>query len=218
MPSVLAAITVAIKCGMSLSRAAAALQEVEPFPARMQPTQVPSGAVFLRDDYLSSLDTFHPALKVLDQARAERKVIVMSDLMDAPHTLRPRDRQSIGWVMTVLRSPTFSSSSAPTAEQARAAALDAGMDTRTGFTRSSNRDQAASYLRQELRTGDLVLLKGETRDHLARLFFAQLGRVDCWKEVCRKNMLCDICWELGLSSNDMRTGVTVPAPAPSLRE
>jgi UDP-N-acetylmuramoyl-tripeptide--D-alanyl-D-alanine ligase len=48
-----------------------------------------------------------------------------------------------------------------------------------------------------LAPGDLVLLKGRTSDHISRLAFAQLGRVDCWKVTCRKWIACDECWELG---------------------
>ena len=75
-------------------------------------------------------------------------------------------------------------------------AIEAGMppDNVHGF--ASLRD-AAGFLKTELRPGDLVLLKGRTTDHVARLFFAQVGSVSCWLEYCPKTMLCDGCWELG---------------------
>lgn len=59
--------------------------------------------------------------------------------------------------------------------------------------------EAAGFLRTEPRTGDVALIKGRTTDHVTRLFMAQLGTIDCWQEHCKKTMLCDICWELGLS-------------------
>jgi len=209
IPSALASIAVAVECGMNLTDAAAALQQVEPFPGRMQPVQVPSGAIFLRDDYLNSLGTLGPALKVLKDAGAERKVIVISDLMDAPHT-SPRERQrQMGYDCAQVADLLVFVSAA--AEHAASGAIDA--DRIHSF---KDRQQAADYLRTELRDGDLVLLKGETRDHLARLFFEQLGKVSCWKNICGKNMLCDICWELGLPPSDMGKGVVITAPAKQL--
>lgn len=213
MPSALASIAVAVECGMNLTDAAAALQQVAPFPARMQPVQVPSGAIFLRDDYLSSLDTLPPTLKVLADGRAKRKIIVISDLMDAPHaSARERQRQ-MGYDCAQVADVLVFVSAA--AEYAPAAALDAGMDVARVHS-FKDRQQTADYLKKELGDGDLVLLKGETRDHLARLFFEQLGKVSCWKDICGKNMLCDICWELGLPPSDMSKGVVITAPSKPL--
>lgn len=58
--------------------------------------------------------------------------------------------------------------------------------------------RAAEFLKTELRPGDLVLLKGRSTDHIARLFYAQCGNVGCWDDYCRKTMLCDMCWKLGI--------------------
>jgi UDP-N-acetylmuramoyl-tripeptide--D-alanyl-D-alanine ligase len=68
---------------------------------------------------------------------------------------------------------------------------------------------AAEFLRTELRHGDLMLLKGRTTDHAARIFFAQLGQVGCWKTDCDKRMLCDTCWELGMTRDDMSRATLV---------
>jgi UDP-N-acetylmuramoyl-tripeptide--D-alanyl-D-alanine ligase len=55
---------------------------------------------------------------------------------------------------------------------------------------------AAEYLGREVGSGDLVLLKGRTTDHLSRIYFAQLGAIGCWKAQCRKTIVCDFCDEL----------------------
>ena len=60
--------------------------------------------------------------------------------------------------------------------------------------------------------GDLVLLKGRTTDLAARLFFARLGPVRCWKPDCGKTTLCDVCWELGVSPADQALAEPVPPP------
>jgi hypothetical protein len=74
--------------------------------------------------------------------------------------------------------------------------------------------ETAEFLRKELRDGDLVLLKGRTTDHIARVFFAQFASVSCWKSQCPKRMLCDECWELGVSSKELRS-ISIVAPAPA---
>ena len=60
--------------------------------------------------------------------------------------------------------------------------------------------------------GDLVLLKGRTTDHAARLFLAQLGPVRCWKSDCGKTTPCDVCWELGVSPSSQALAEPVPPP------
>ena len=57
-------------------------------------------------------------------------------------------------------------------------------------------EAAAGFLRSALKSDDLMLLKGRTTDHAARIFLAQLGDVGCWKVYCPKRTLCDDCWEL----------------------
>jgi UDP-N-acetylmuramoyl-tripeptide--D-alanyl-D-alanine ligase len=70
---------------------------------------------------------------------------------------------------------------------------------------------AARFLKDELRAGDLMLVKGRTTDHAARLVFAQLGEVACWKSYCVKRTLCENCWELGLPERDLRRATPVSA-------
>jgi UDP-N-acetylmuramoyl-tripeptide--D-alanyl-D-alanine ligase len=60
----------------------------------------------------------------------------------------------------------------------------------------TNLSEAASYLKSELRAGDLVLLKGRPTTHLSRIFFAQFGNIECWKSKCQKTILCDLCAQL----------------------
>jgi UDP-N-acetylmuramoyl-tripeptide--D-alanyl-D-alanine ligase len=87
---------------------------------------------------------------------------------------------------------TGSSARAARAEARRAGLLD---DQVASFEKIS---EAADFLRSELREGDLVLLKaGRSTEHLARIYYAQTGTVECWRPSCKKPMLCDFCDELG---------------------
>jgi UDP-N-acetylmuramyl pentapeptide synthase len=75
------------------------------------------------------------------------------------------------------------------------AALAGGMsaDCVRGF---DSVKEAVEFLKSELRSGDLVLLKGRSCDHLERIYLAQLGPVGCWKVKCRERTLCDMCKHL----------------------
>lgn len=81
------------------------------------------------------------------------------------------------------------------AHYAMKAAVAAGMNPQSVLEFKSL-SEAATYLKSELRAGDLVLLKGRTTDHLSRLFFSQFGEIGCRKPKCSKTMLCDFCDEL----------------------
>ena len=91
-PSVLAALTTAEVCGLQPPHALDTLRDIEVFDGRLQPLQLPNGAVFLRDDYNSSIDSLKPALKVLREADAERRILVVTDYSDSP--MKPRRRVS----------------------------------------------------------------------------------------------------------------------------
>src|SRR4029079_6932868 len=79
-------------CGIPLQRAAAEIGRVQPFMGRMQPVALPGGAVMLRDEGNGSLDTVGPALRVLQEADAARRVLVFSNLTDSRENSRNRAR------------------------------------------------------------------------------------------------------------------------------
>jgi UDP-N-acetylmuramoyl-tripeptide--D-alanyl-D-alanine ligase len=211
-----AAIAAAHSLGVSISRAAAVLRETVPYAARMEPVLLPSGAVLIRDDYNGSMDTFEVALRVLREAEAVRKVLVITDFADAGLNRRARLRylasEVSGWLDVLVLS-------GPYHEYGRRKAIEAGM--RPDQVHSlATLSQLAGFVKQELRSGDLALLRGRGMDHAARIFFAQLGTVTCWREDCTKQMLCDTCWELGFQPDASHGGRAplVKVTEPKLRE
>jgi UDP-N-acetylmuramoyl-tripeptide--D-alanyl-D-alanine ligase len=190
--SMLAALSAACHLGMDLSEAAGKLLAIPPYTARLEPVALASGAVVVRDDYSASIDTFGASLRFLEQARAQRRVLVMSDVSDSGMNSRGRLKHMAAAVSTWLELLVLVGR-----EHAygRRKAIEAGMPPARVHS-FENLQEAAEFLRNELGRGDLVLLKGRTTDHLARLFFAQVGSIACWKRYCRRTMLCDGCWEL----------------------
>lgn len=204
IPTVLASLAVAWVLGVDRARAAAAMAEVEPFPGRMQPRELPNGAIVLRDDNNASLDATRPALAVMAGARAQRRIVALTDISDAGGHRKERLK---------LLAPLLASSAdmviliGEGAGYGRNRLIEAGLAAASAIAFATMRD-AAEYLRRELRAGDLALVKGRTTDHAARLFHAQIGDVACWKTRCGKHTLCDDCWQLG-------SGVPPSAPGPA---
>lgn len=189
--SVAGAIATAHALGVSLPAATAAIAEVPPFVARLEPVEI-DGATFLRDDYKGSVATFGVALNVLREARVQRRVLVCSDLADS--VLRHQRRVAmIG--ASAAANADVAIFVGRHAALARKRALKAGMAASAAHSFPELED-AAAFLRRERRPGDLILLSGQVTDHLSRIFHAQTGPVSCWKTKCSIKHVCDACPEL----------------------
>jgi UDP-N-acetylmuramoyl-tripeptide--D-alanyl-D-alanine ligase len=193
LPAVLATLTTAGECGVDLRDAAKALYGVEPIPGRLRPLRLPGGGIVLRDDYNASVDALAAALRVLEEARVARRVLVVTDFSDFGTNRKNRLRHLAAQAARVAEVVVFAGENAA---YGRRRAIDAGVLPGDAHDFASL-EAAARFLVGELRPHDLVLLKGRTTDHAARIFFAQLGHVGCWKVKCPKRMLCDSCWRIG---------------------
>lgn len=209
LPSVLGALAVAGAVGIPLESAVPSVAAMDPFRGRLQPVRLANGAVVLRDDYNASVDGADAAFQVLGQARAGRRILVFSDLSDFGGNRKKRLRYVGAGLPNIAEMAVFVGESA---DYGIRRAVEAGLPRDRVFGFSTLRE-AAEFLRGELREGDLVLLKGRTTDHVARLFFAQFGDISCWKSHCPKTMLCDECWELGVPSQVLRS-LTERSPDP----
>jgi UDP-N-acetylmuramoyl-tripeptide--D-alanyl-D-alanine ligase len=192
IPSVLAAIVVGLECGFRLEDAVRPLADVRPFAARLSPQVLANGAVLLRDDFNGSSDTFERALKVLSEAKAERKILVISDLSDTNQHWRHRSRR-IG--AKAARCADVGVFVGERAAKTAANAVRAGMDPKNAFGFLSLQE-AVEFLKLELRSGDLVLVRSRGVDKLSRLSLALTQDVTCWRATCRLSEQCDFCSEL----------------------
>jgi len=191
--AVLGAVAVAKVCGVGLRQACAALSNVSSCQARMHPEPLPNGAIVVRDDYNGSIDSLQPAFEFLRTARAERRILVLTDCTDFRKNPRQRQSHFARLANQVAEVAVFVGERC---EYAASRAVREGMDRSCVYT-CFTVEQAAELLRRQLRPGDLVLLRGRIQDHLARIYFRLLGEVDCRRTVCRKRCLCDACEELG---------------------
>ena len=190
--AVLAALLAALTNGIPLKTAAADLARVKPFTARMQPVLLPSGATIIRDEENGSPDTLRAALQVLQESVAMRRILVMSDMSDSRK--KPRDRlKELGKIAAQVADLAIFIG--VHGRYAVKAAMASGMQPQSVCS-FADISQAALYLQSALRHGDVVLLKGRASDHLSRVFFAQLGTIGCWKTICHKTSVCDLCEQL----------------------
>jgi UDP-N-acetylmuramoyl-tripeptide--D-alanyl-D-alanine ligase len=205
LTSVLAAITTASFFGLDLERSAAALEKVEPFPGRMRPEKLSSGAVILRDDYNANMDALEVSLQVLGEASASRRLLVITDFSDFGKNRQNRLRylapRAAGAAEVLVLIGQHS-------EYGRRRAIEAGMASEDVHA-FRGLEETADFLKGELKDGDLALLKGRTTDHASRIYFALLGRIECWEEKCPRTLLCDHCPELGFHPRFPRETVPV---------
>ena len=192
VPSILAAVATAASCGVSLRESAEVLSGVPPFPARMQPVELPCGATMIRDEYNGTVETYRTGIEVLRRARAQRRVAVFGRVHEHPGGAWAGLRQVAQELADAVEVAVFVG---PDAGMARDAGVSSGMIPASTHC-FPNGELAARFLRKELRTGDLVLLKGTWDDHLSRVYFAQLGTVECWVTRCPLPDLCDDCAQL----------------------
>jgi len=187
--SVAAALAASAACGIPVDSSVRALERVPPFTARMQPVLLPSGAVVVRDEETGSPDTLNAMLKVMQESRALRRILVISDLSDS--RVRQKKRQQyLGSVAAELADVAVFVSDH--GHHAVRRALEAGMDP-SNCHHIPDLAKVADFLKSELGDGDLVFVKGRTTDHLSRVVFAQYGSIGCWTTSCRIHRVCDIC-------------------------
>jgi UDP-N-acetylmuramoyl-tripeptide--D-alanyl-D-alanine ligase len=201
IPSVMAALAAAQACGVAIDDALAPLGRVEPFLARLQPVELPSGAVILRDEYNFSEESWLAAARVLRDAAAGRRILVFCDISDCRD--RPRDR--------LKRAARFASEHTDLvlflgerAEYAAGQARRCGMGDGAALA-FADVPRAVSFLRRELRRGDLVLVRSYTGIHPERILFSLLGEISCGKSVCGLRKPCDECKELGFLPSHTET-------------
>ena len=154
---------------------------------------LPNGAVVLDDSYNGSIDSFERSIEVLYQARAQRRILVISDCSD----FRKKPRERLQYYARVASQATemvvfVGDRSTYGIEYAQRSGMPAA-NARAFFTWQA----AADFLRNELRPGDLVLVRGRGTDHLERIGHALIGTVACQKSYCSLMLPCQGCPQVG---------------------
>lgn len=154
----LAALAVADALGIELSAAASSLSNWDPPPGRMRVLHGVNGSIVLDDSYNSSPAAALSSLDTLQEIPGRRKIAVLGDMRElgslserAHREVGERASQFVDLLVTVGEE----------SEALSAAARECGMKAENireyGYDSS---EQVGKDLAQELRAGDVVLVKG----------------------------------------------------------
>jgi UDP-N-acetylmuramyl pentapeptide synthase len=180
--AILAALAVARNERVDLEQALDRLAQLEPTEGRLQPVPLANGAWLLRDEYKGGLETAESALDVLAQIPALRRQVLIGDLSELPGSQGPIYRR-LGERLAGIadRVVTVGGSGRRYAAGYRRAGgnmrrfLDAGRDVHRG----------AALLAEDLRPGDVVLIKGRSSLRLERAALILMERtVGCHLTEC----------------------------------
>jgi len=186
--AVLAAIAVAIAAGVSMEYAVEAVEAAPPMPYRLSPHETADNITFISDNWKAPLWTVPATLDFMRKAKAARKILVVGSISDTPKSFYDRYKAVIKQALDAADKIIFVGGHAYTA-------------LRVGHNRQDRRVMAFgsllqlnSFLKDYLKAGDLVVLKGEEHnDHLQRLVLARTGDVKCWRKDCGKLRYCTDC-------------------------
>ncbi len=186
--SLLCALGVAVGVGIPIEDAIAALASATSHVGRMQIEALDDGVTFVRDDFKAPQWSLQAPLDFLRDARARRKVVVIGTISDSPNEASRRYAKAARAALEVADLVLLVGSRTLSNERARRIRDDGSLRVFTSVR------EAALFLKSELLSGDLVLLKGtNATDHLVRIILDRIKPVRCWESSCRKQAFCDEC-------------------------
>ncbi len=189
---ILAAVATALAEGFSLEQILQPLQKLSPTPGRLEPVQLANGAVILRDDFKSALETIHAALDLFSQIPAERRIVVLGEVSEPPGSQGPIYREIGERIASIASRAIFVGGNF---QRYAAGAKRGGLPPSSILDAGRSVLKAVELLRNELRPGDVVLIKGRDTQCLARISLALLGKkVRCNIEFCdTRAVYCETC-------------------------
>ncbi len=89
----LSALAVGHALGIAPQQICEKLQSFSGVPGRLQSVKLDSGAILIRDDFKSTLESIHVALDLLEQIPAKRKIVVLGQVSEPPGSMGPIYRE-----------------------------------------------------------------------------------------------------------------------------
>jgi len=191
--SVLAAITLGVERGFPVKEIISRVENLDPTSGRLEPIQLENGAVLLDDTTKGSQESFYAAIETFEQMEAKRKIFVFGDVHE------PVGKQGDICREIGERLAKFSDKGILVGSLGlkilKGAAARAGMDREKIAYVGSRIQPAIDILKEELREGDLVLIKGSGSQWFRRISLSLMGKeVKCGVKYCRvRTLSCDVC-------------------------
>jgi UDP-N-acetylmuramyl pentapeptide synthase len=185
--NVLAALAAASMLGVTLAEAAAAIARYEPMLGRLSVHPTGAGVTFLRDDWKAPQWSLSIAFQYLANARAIRKLIILGTISDYGGSSRRAYRRAVTQALQCADQVLV------VGPRAHSVMAHFGVASGSRVQGCDTVQTAVHWLKDNARPGDLILLKGSSGDHLARLPLSLDQPVRCWRSRCGRAIFCDHC-------------------------
>jgi UDP-N-acetylmuramyl pentapeptide synthase len=191
---ILAAVAVSLAEGFTLDQIIPGLEALSPTPSRLEPIRLENGAIILRDDYKSSLETIEAALDVLSEIPAERRMVVLGEVGEPTGPPRAIYRSVGERVGRIAERATFIVRQNGKYKSYATGAVRGGLSRDALLNSQGSIRKVVEILQRELRPGDVVLIKGRDNQRLERVSLSLMGRkVRCDISFCDLKLLCEHC-------------------------
>ena len=189
--SLLPAVAVAVRAGMTVEDIAAAMASFDPPFQRMWPVTMPDQVTYILDDWKASNWTLDQTISFMAEAKATRKIMVLGSISD--HT----GATSRAYLRIAKKAADVVDRVIITGQKSKMA-VNAGKGTEPGKVQViPELREVGDYLAPLRTPGTLIMLKGTTKlDHLHRLMLHHQNPISCWRMDCRINFNCQPCPEL----------------------
>ena len=192
----LAAVAVGIAAGISVPEALEAIREFGPRPGRMSVYATRGGVTFIRDEWKSPLWSIRAPIDFLGTVPSRRKLLVLGTISDYRGSSYPTYRDTVEYALGTADEVIMVGEHAGKAPRI---AKHLGSEAVRGF---STVEAAARYLLDTAASGDVVLIKGPSAQHLTRLALVFDRDVRCWLAKCGRVPFCDECSLLSIPASD----------------
>ena len=160
---VLAALAVGLAMGVPLGMSAEAMNSALPVKRRLCPVEYENGITCIWDNAKAPLWSIPPALEILKEARAKRKIVVIGTISDYKGDSESKYKSVAKQAMAVAQYVIFIGPWAYKSLKARRSPED---DSLQAFY---SVEAASEYLEALFKPGDLILLKGSVNDRLEEI-------------------------------------------------
>ena len=159
----------------------------------MQPVRLADGAIILRDDYKSGLETIEAALDTLSQILAGKRIVVMGEINEPPRSAHLIYR-NLGEHMAQIASCAIFIGSHSRFKEFSSGARRGGLEKDKLFYVRGSVMEVGHILQHNIIAGDVVLIKGRSNQKPERVTFLLMGEeVSCDIGFCKAKINCEHC-------------------------
>jgi len=187
----LAALAVALSEGLAMRDILPGIASLPPTPGRLAPIELENGAILLSDEFKGSLETIDSALDLLEEIPAKRKIVVMGEVSEPIGPQGPVYRRIGERIGRIASKAVFLGGNF---KRYAAGTLRGGLSKDNIVNAGRDVLKTAELLKDELKAGDVVLIKGRSEQRLDRIALVLKGKkVLCGIDSCRAAVRCDQC-------------------------